>query len=149
MIELLEDFGPGYRIYCARHGSTLIVLPAGGDKRTQQKDIERAQGYKRISHPASVPFRAADHLKIGAERAAFLESLLEEGDGRVLTLGLRELAESAGGMAVIAKRTGLSRETLYRTLSGKGNPRLDTLSALLQAMDLRLSVSATGRTRPR
>jgi putative addiction module killer protein len=45
VIELREDFGPGYRVYCARHGTTLIVLLAGGDKRTQQKDIERAQGY--------------------------------------------------------------------------------------------------------
>ncbi len=44
VIELREDYGPGYRIYCARHGSALIVLLAGGDKRTQQKDIEHAQG---------------------------------------------------------------------------------------------------------
>jgi putative addiction module killer protein len=45
VIELREDYGPGYRLYCARHGSTLIVLLAGGDKQTQQKDIERAQDY--------------------------------------------------------------------------------------------------------
>jgi probable addiction module antidote protein len=84
---------------------------------------------------------AADHLKTDAERAAYLEALLEDGDSRVITIGLRELAESVGGMAVIAERTGLSRETLYRTLSERGNPRLDTLSALLQAMGLRLSVT--------
>jgi len=45
VIELREDYGPGYRVYCARHGSALIVLLAGGDKRTQQKDVERAQSY--------------------------------------------------------------------------------------------------------
>jgi putative addiction module killer protein len=45
VMELREDCGPGYRVYCARHGSTLIVLLAGGDKRTQRKDIERAQSY--------------------------------------------------------------------------------------------------------
>ena len=45
VIELREDYGPGYRVYCALHGTTLIVLLAGGDKRTQQKDIERAQSY--------------------------------------------------------------------------------------------------------
>jgi len=66
----------------------------------------------------------------------------------VLTLGLRELAESAGGMAVIAERIGLSRETLYRTLSARGNPRLDTLSALLQALGLRLSVTPGDRRTP-
>lgn len=45
VIELREDFGLGYRIYCARHGATLLVLLAGGDKRTQQRDIEHAQIY--------------------------------------------------------------------------------------------------------
>jgi probable addiction module antidote protein len=99
-------------------------------------------GAKRGRYAPSRPFRVADHLKTDAERAAYLEALLEEGDSRVITLGLRELAESAGGMAVLAKRTGLSRETLYRTLSRRGNPRLDTLAALLHAMGLRLSVSA-------
>lgn len=100
-------------------------------------------GAKRGSAPASRPFRATDHLKTDAERAAYLEALLEDGDSRVITTGLRELAESAGGMAVIAERTGLSRETLYRTLSRKGNPRLDTLTALLHAMGLRLTVTPT------
>lgn len=99
-------------------------------------------GGKRTSVPASVPYRVADHLKTDEDRAAYLEALLEDGDSRVLTIGLRDLAESAGGIAVIAERTGLSRETLYRTLSANGNPRLDTLSALLQAMGLRLSVTA-------
>ncbi|MDN5872265.1 MAG: type II toxin-antitoxin system RelE/ParE family toxin [Nitrococcus sp.] len=45
VIELREDYGPGYRVYFAYHGATLIVLLAGGDKRTQQEDIERAKGY--------------------------------------------------------------------------------------------------------
>jgi probable addiction module antidote protein len=101
-------------------------------------------GAKRASRAASRPFRVADHLKTDAERAAYLEALLEDGDSRVITIGLRELAESAGGMAAIAQRTGLSRETLYRTLSARGNPRLDTLTALLQAMGLRLSVTTGG-----
>jgi probable addiction module antidote protein len=99
-------------------------------------------GAKRVSRPPSRPFRVADHLKTSAERAAYLEALLEEGDAQVITIGLRELAESAGGVAVIAERTGLSRETLYRTLSRNGNPRLDTLATLLHALGLRLSVTA-------
>lgn len=99
-------------------------------------------GAKRGRPAPSRPFRVADHLKTDVERAAYLEALLEDGDSRVIVIGLRELAESAGGMAVISERTGLSRETLYRTLSARGNPRLDTLSALLHAMGLRLSVTA-------
>ena len=41
--ELRIDYGPGYRIYFMRAGEKLIVLLAGGDKRTQQRDIEKAK----------------------------------------------------------------------------------------------------------
>ena len=41
--ELRVDYGPGYRIYFVRKGSTLIVLLCGGDKSTQSRDIERAK----------------------------------------------------------------------------------------------------------
>ena len=100
------------------------------------------KGARRASAAPSRPFRATDHLKTDTERAAYLEALLEDGDNRVITIGLRDLAESVGGIAALSERTGLSRETLYRTLSPRGNPRLDTLSALLHAMGLRLSVTA-------
>lgn len=41
--ELRIDYGPGYRIYYVRKGKAVVVLLAGGDKRTQQKDIETAK----------------------------------------------------------------------------------------------------------
>ena len=43
--ELRIDFGPGYRIYYGRHGALVVVLLCGGDKRTQARDILRAQKY--------------------------------------------------------------------------------------------------------
>jgi probable addiction module antidote protein len=85
---------------------------------------------------------------MNTERAAYLEALLEDGDSKVITLGIRALAETTGGVAALAEQTGLSRETLYRTLSAHGNPRLDTLIALLQAMGLRLAVVPLGGKRP-
>lgn len=66
--------------------------------------------------------------------------MLEDGDARAVPVALRTVAEAVGGMAALADRTGLSRETLYRTLSPRGNPRLDTLAALLDAFGLRLTV---------
>ena len=37
------DYGPGYRIYYVHHGAQIVILLCGGDKRTQQRDIKRAQ----------------------------------------------------------------------------------------------------------
>ena len=98
----------------------------------------------KITRPVrpSRPFRAADHLQSEAEVAAYIEAMLEDGDARAVPGALRTVAEAVGGMAVLARKTGLSRETLYRTLSKRGNPRLDTLAAILGAFGLRLTVRA-------
>jgi len=40
--ELRIDYGPGYRVYFAKRGEFLVILLAGGDKRTQERDIRRA-----------------------------------------------------------------------------------------------------------
>jgi transcriptional regulator with XRE-family HTH domain len=61
----------------------------------------------------------------------------------------QSVAEVLGGMNALAERTGLSRATLYRTLSEKGNPRLDTLAALLAAFGLRLAVQPIRKSRGR
>jgi probable addiction module antidote protein len=70
---------------------------------------------------------------------ACLESVDEPGGREALLSTLRCYAE-AKGMSTIAQETGLSRESLYRSLSPRGNPTLKTLLALLKAMGLRLGV---------
>ena len=65
----------------------------------------------------------------------------DEGD---VMYALRAISEARGGIASVATVTGLSRETLYRTLSRNGNPRLSTLLALLRASGMRLRVERAG-----
>src|SRR5262245_12588500 len=86
------------------------------------------------------PFRAAEHLRNDAEIAVYIEEMLADGDSRAISVALRTVADASGGMSALAEKTGLSCETLYRSLSNKGNPRLDTLAAILAAFGLRLSV---------
>jgi putative addiction module killer protein len=45
VMELRVDWGPGYRVYFARVGHVIVLLLCGGDKRTQQRDINRAKEY--------------------------------------------------------------------------------------------------------
>ncbi len=82
-------------------------------------------------------------LKKDPEFAAeYLRAALEEDDSRVLLIVLRQIAESKGGIAKVAKAAGIERESLYRALSAKGNPRLSTLVAVTKAIGLKLTVEA-------
>jgi probable addiction module antidote protein len=73
--------------------------------------------------------------------AAYLDQVLADGDQEELMLALRRLSDALGGVPGLAQQAGLNATTLYRTLSGKGNPELRTLRALLGAMGLRLSIA--------
>jgi probable addiction module antidote protein len=55
-------------------------------------------------------------------------------------LALRTVAEAYGGLGAVATEAGISRESLYRALSPKGNPTLKTIVAVLWAVGMKLSV---------
>ena len=67
----------------------------------------------KTTRPASRsrPFRAADHLQSEGEVAAYIEAMLEDDDVRAVPVALRTVAQAVGGMAALARKTGLSRET--------------------------------------
>jgi probable addiction module antidote protein len=74
--------------------------------------------------------------------AAYLEEVLAENDIALFKIALKNIANArAGGMTALAEKTSLTRDALYKALSDKGNPRLDTLNKVLAAAGLRLSVS--------
>ena len=74
--------------------------------------------------------------------AEFLNAALETGHIEDFMAALRLVTEARGGVTKIADETGLNRETLYRTLSKKGNPQLSSLLPILQAAGLKLTVQA-------
>jgi probable addiction module antidote protein len=72
--------------------------------------------------------------------AEYLTAALEDGDSAVFLLALRNVAD-AQGMCTVASKAQLNRENLYRMLSEQGNPQLGSLTALLDALDLRLAIT--------
>ena len=91
-----------------------------------------------ISHDRQLLHKLRDDPEFAAE---YLKAALEEADDpRVLLMALRHVAEARGGVAKVAKAAGIERESLYRALSPRGNPRLSTLVAATKAMGLRLTV---------
>lgn len=88
-----------------------------------------------------VPYKTTDYLKTRKAVAAYLNAALKDGNPAVLRQALRNVAQTKGGMGALAKMAGVSRESLYRTLSARGNPKVDTLIALLRAMNLKLAVT--------
>jgi probable addiction module antidote protein len=85
-------------------------------------------------------YRTADYLKTKKDIVAYLNAALEDGHPAVLLEALRNVAQARGGMAALAKAAGVSRESLYRTLSLRGNPKIDTVVTLLRALGLKLTI---------
>ena len=72
--------------------------------------------------------------------AEYLNSVLEDGDQEELMLALRRMSKAFGGIQKLAGEANLNANTLYRTLSPKGNPELKSLRAVLRAMGMQLTV---------
>jgi probable addiction module antidote protein len=89
-----------------------------------------------------------DELRQNPEFAAiYLKAALEDDEEpQVLLIALRRIAEVRGGVAKIAKAAGIERESLYRALSPRGNPRLSMLQAVTKALGLKLTVEADQRS---
>lgn len=85
------------------------------------------------------PFDPADFLSSEDDIIAYLNTWMEDGTPQEIARALGDVARSKG-MTEIAKATGLGRQALYNALSENGNPTLDTLTSVLDALGLELSV---------
>ena len=85
-----------------------------------------------------------EQLKDPEEARAYLALALEDyeqaRDIEDFLLAIRDVAEAQGGLGRLAKETNLNRQNLYKALSEEGNPRLETVGAILHALGFRLSV---------
>jgi probable addiction module antidote protein len=83
----------------------------------------------------------AEHLKTDEDMAAYLEACLEEAgdDAAFIAKALGNIAR-AKGMTQLSKDTGLGRESLYKALSGEGNPSFATILKVTHALGLKFHV---------
>ena len=71
----------------------------------------------------------------------YIAQALESGDQAVFLLALRDVVEASGGPSLIARQAHIQRESLYKALSNRGNPRLTTLQGILKSVGLRIAVT--------
>jgi probable addiction module antidote protein len=87
----------------------------------------------------TTPYDVAEHLRTPEEMAAYLEAALEEaeGDAAFVAKALGDIAR-AKGMTQVARDAGLSRESLYKALSGERSPDFATVLRVIDALGLKL-----------
>jgi len=102
-----------------------------------------------MSKTTTTRYDVAEHLRTPEEMAAYLEACLEDADGDAsfIAKALGDIAR-AKGMAQVAKEAGLSRESLYKALSGERSPDFDTILKVVGALGLKLHAEAApGKSR--
>ena len=87
----------------------------------------------------TTPYDAVDYLKTEEDMAHYLEAAVEDGHPAVITAAIGNIAR-AKGMAKVAKKAGLGRESLYKALSYEGNPEIATIMKVIKALGLKLHV---------
>ena len=96
-----------------------------------------------MTKTATSPYDVAEHLCTREDMAAYLEASIEEADGDAafVAKALGDIAR-VRGMAQVASDAGLSRESLYKALSGERVPTFDTVLRVVGALGLKLRAEA-------
>lgn len=102
-----------------------------------------------MSKTITTPYDVAEHLRTPEEMAAYLEACFEDanGDASFIAKALGDIAR-AKGMSQVARDSGLSRESLYKALSGERNPGFDTILKVIRALGMTLHAEAVPKTGP-
>ena len=96
-----------------------------------------------MSKTVTTRYDVAEHLRTPEEMAAYLDACFEEADGNsaFIAKALGDIAR-AKGMSQVARDAGLSRESLYKALSGERSPDFDTILKVVNALGLKLHTEA-------
>ena len=144
--ELKLDFGPGYRIYIGQKGTELVFFSVTEIRAHNRETLSlrvaigRIIGNDMAKKQRNYREDLLERLKDTNYAAGYLEAVLEEdGSPEAFLIALRDVAE-ARGMTQLARDTDLKRESLYTMLSKRGNPVLSSIYAILDALDMRLSI---------
>ncbi len=86
-------------------------------------------------------FDAAKYLNTPEAISVYLEDIFETEDAELIAHALGTVAR-AKGMTEVARKTGLSRESLYKALSAEGNPEFATILKVMRALDLKITARA-------
>lgn len=86
-------------------------------------------------------FDAARYLETPEAISVYLEDIFETENPELIAHALGTVAR-AKGMTEVARKTGLSRESLYKALSAKGNPEFATILKVMRALDLKITAKA-------
>lgn len=97
-----------------------------------------------MTKTATTRYDVSEHLRTPEEMAAYLEACLEsaDGDAAFIAKALGDIAR-AKGMSQVARDAGLSRESLYKALSGERSPGFDTILKVVAALGLKLHAAAS------
>ena len=91
------------------------------------------------------PFDMANYLRDEQDVIEYMRQVLQEGDPVELGAALGDIAR-ARGMTQLARDTGLSRESLYKSLSGERAPSSATLFKVMKALGFKLTIEPLGQS---
>jgi len=86
-----------------------------------------------------VPFNMSEYLSTPEERALYIEEVMKDNDETLLLSALKDVADSMG-ISELSNQSGLPRATIYKALAKTGNPRFSSLTSILHALGLKISI---------
>ena len=132
-----------FRIQKLEKDGKIIVLLSVGDKSTQERDIKKSKEiWKKLNEKKMgiSKFEIADYLDSKEMIAEYLNTALEEGDNDDIINAIGHVAKAIG-MTKIAQETGMSRSSLYKSLSEGAKPQFSTIMKVLKAIGGQIQVN--------